>query len=254
LLLVRVSTTSIGWLQAKVQAYLNLISLPLDLAPHKQGQTAKWREGGLGGQSITGQSFTPGRTGEKRSLMFLEDPFWSLRSLLLTEALVAPSLPWTGLLYMSKKLADMATNATSTGLPLLSFDVEPVALGSLSIVAAGQHIDDEAPRLKAKRGKAGTVELSLHPVRQKQHNWVPIDAIPSFLLFTSLLRTAAWSCGRVMIMWWSYDDDSAAVHYSFQTVAAWPIFPLEIRWILRSVKKLSTKEPRVKLLPCFIIN
>ncbi len=80
---------------------------------------------------------------------------------------------------MSKKLREQAENASSKGygaLPVLSFEVEPVRLGSLSITAALSTPEgdrkyyedvgaDEEPRLKVKKSRDATIELSVRTVR-----------------------------------------------------------------------------------------
>ena len=73
-----------------------------------------------------------------------------------------------GVLFMSKKLQEMADNATGKGLPILSFEVEPASHGSLCITAAEAHLGggEAAPRLKVKRGKDASIELSVRPVSE----------------------------------------------------------------------------------------
>lgn len=68
-----------------------------------------------------------------------------------------------GVLFMSKRLREAATNSSRKGGPLLSFEVEPASFGALSLSAEGEHTDDDAPRLKIKRASDGTVEVSVRP-------------------------------------------------------------------------------------------
>jgi hypothetical protein len=75
------------------------------------------------------------------------------------------TLALAGILFMSQQLREMATNTSETGaLPLLSFDVEPVSHGSLSLLSEGELAGEEC-RLKVKKLKAATIELSPRVVR-----------------------------------------------------------------------------------------
>lgn len=69
-----------------------------------------------------------------------------------------------GVLFMAKSLQELANNVS--GLPLLSFEVEPASLGSLSISSedALPGGGEVAPKLKVKKNRDQSIELSLRPV------------------------------------------------------------------------------------------
>jgi len=105
-----------------------------------------------------------------------------------------------GILYMSKLLREAALNSSS-GLPLLSFEVEAAQPGMLTVMSAGELADDVAPRLKVKKGRDGLVELSARPgqiteprfnLHALTHVWawpLPHLEMSSWVPYESLLRS-----------------------------------------------------------------
>lgn len=113
-----------------------------------------------------------------------------------------------GILYMANELRERALNASNIdssgvqkGQMLLSFEVEPVGFGTLTIRSAPEDAaEGMAPRLKVKKSKEGVVELSL---RQGQ---VAAAGGSSPFSLAALTRIYAWPLPHAgMSAWVPYE-------------------------------------------------
>lgn len=102
-----------------------------------------------------------------------------------------------GILYLATKLRGMAVNSS---LPLLSFEVVPAFPGGLVVMSSPQFYHEAAPRLKVKKLKDGTVELTMRPdqvstgppnLAALAHTWawpLPHVDLSQWVPYESLLR------------------------------------------------------------------
>ncbi|GAX80708.1 hypothetical protein CEUSTIGMA_g8143.t1 [Chlamydomonas eustigma] len=105
-----------------------------------------------------------------------------------------------GILFMSQQLRGLASNSSDMGaLPLLSFDVEPVSHGALSLSSEGELVGEES-RLKVKKLKSATIELSPRLGRQ-------LAAANQAFNLGSLTHVWAWPLPHIdMSSWLPYES------------------------------------------------